>query len=141
MSLNLATPRLLLTYEPDVETLTGIGLGRCGVYYLWHEAQSAGAISMTGLSRSCGEVGYEIKPEFRGRGFATEAVAAVMAAVPYDHGFTLMSAQARAENIASRRVLEKNGFGIVAAKLCWSETRQDAMSIVKYRRLTATVPQ
>jgi RimJ/RimL family protein N-acetyltransferase len=135
MSLVLTTPRLYLTYEPDIETLDWIGGGRCGVYYLWYESKSAGAISMTSMSKSSGEIGYELDPDFRGIGFATEALAAVVDAAPERHGFTMLSAQVYAENTASRRVLEKTGFSAVSARLNWCVSAGHPLSIIKYRRL------
>ena len=134
MSLVLTTPRLHLTYEPDIETLDWIGGGRCGVYYLWCEAKSAGAISMTSVSKASGEIGYELDPEYRGIGFATEALAAVVDAAPERHGFTVLSAQAYADNVASLRVLEKTGFARVGSKLVWSQSRRGAVGVIKYRR-------
>ncbi|MEQ1696489.1 MAG: GNAT family N-acetyltransferase [Hyphomicrobiaceae bacterium] len=136
MSLALATPRLHLTYEPDIETLEWIGGGRCGVYYMWFESRSVGAISMTSVSRANGEIGYEMEPGFHGLGFATEALAAVVQAAHVHHGFTVLSAQAYAENTASRRVLEKTGFLPVSARLNWCESAGLPLAVVKYRRLT-----
>ena len=135
MSLVLTTSRLHLTYEPDIDTLEWIGGGRCGVYYLWYESKSAGAISVTSMSRTNGEIGYELEPDYRGLGFATEALAAVVGAALDHHGFTVLSAQAYAENAASRRVLEKTGFTPVSARLNWCESAGQPLSIIKYRRL------
>jgi RimJ/RimL family protein N-acetyltransferase len=135
MSQTLTTPRLRLTYEPDVETFGGDLDSRCGVYYLSHANYPLGALSLTHISRECGEIGYEIEDDWRGQGFASEAVAAVVAASSADHGFTMLIAQAWAENFASRRVLEKNGFVMVSAKLCWSQPDNSPITIVKYRRV------
>ncbi len=135
MPKTLLTPRLKLTYEPDVELFCGDLDKRCGVYYLWLADVPLGALSVTSVSRNCGEIGYEVDETYRGQGFASEAVAAVVAASSANHGFTLLTAKACAENSASRRVLEKNGFATVSSKLCWSPNHQRAMSVVKYRRL------
>lgn len=137
MTLDLATPRLLLNYVPDVETLDWLGGGRCGVYYLHADGLYAGAVSLTSHSRTHGEIGYKIEPEFRNKGLATEALTEVISFVRAHHGFTLLSAQADAENIASRRVLEKTGFVRVGAKLCWSEDCQSSIGLSKYHRFTA----
>ncbi len=135
MDLHLITPRLFLAYVPDVDTLEWVGGGRCGVYYLSFEAQTAGAISLTSCSRTHGEIGYKIEPEFRGLGFATEALGAVVEHVIAHHGFTLLVAQARADNVASRRVLEKSGFTQASAKLCWSEEYDSPVEMISYRRV------
>lgn len=55
-------------------------------------------------------VGYRLTPSHWGRGYATEAVGAVL-----DYGFNVaqlneISATARIENLASHRVLERCGF-------------------------------
>ena len=136
MSLHLETPRLYLTYEPDIETLDWIGGGRCGIYYLWFEAQHVGAISVTSCSKGNGEIGYEMEPDFRKRGFASEALAAVIGAAHAHHGFSLLSAHAYADNTASVRVLEKTGFIAVGSKLSWSESRGHPVAVIRYRRLT-----
>lgn len=141
MSHILTTPRLIISYEPDVETLDWIGGGRCGVYYLWLGGTSAGAISMTSTSSACGEIGYELDPEHRGLGFATEALAAVISIARDYHGFTLLSARAYAANTASRRVLEKTGFTPVSRKLQWCEKSGEPVSMIKYRRRTSEAGQ
>jgi ribosomal-protein-alanine N-acetyltransferase len=56
------------------------------------------------------EIGYELAPEYWGRGIMTEAIGAVL-----QFGFTTMAlhrveAQIHPANIGSRRVLEKLGF-------------------------------
>ena len=74
MPQTLLTARLTLAFEPDIETVTGTGSGRCGIYYVWLGDQHLGALSLTSVSRDCGEIGYEINETFRGHGFASEAV-------------------------------------------------------------------
>ena len=139
MSLHLITPRLFLAYVPDVETLDWAGGGRCGVYYLTYGAQTAGAVSLTSCSRGHGEIGYKIEPQFQCLGFATEAVEAVVASACAHHGFGLLTAEARADNVASRRVLEKTGFAKFGAKLCWPDACQTPVTMTHYRRATATL--
>ena len=131
----LHTPRLILSFEPDIETLGWLGGGRCGVYYLWYGNRSAGAISMTSGARTIGEIGYELEPEYRGFGFATEALAAVVEAAHAHHGFTVLAARAYSANAASRRVLDKTGFTAVSRKLEWCEATGEPVSVIKYRRL------
>ena len=137
MSLHLITSRLFLAYVPDVETLDWAGGGRCGVYYLTYEAQTAGAVSLTSRSRGHAEIGYKIEPQFQGLGFATEAVTAVVACVADHHGFGLLTAEARADNAGSRRVLEKTGFTKFGSKLCWPDACGAPVTMTHYRRATA----
>ena len=135
MNVNLTTNRLYLAYVPDVETLDWIGSGRCGVYYITCDSEAAGAVSLTSVSRGHGEIGYEIEPKFHNQGIATEAVEVVIAYVARHHGFTLLTAQARIDNVASVRVLEKNGFVRTGAKLCWPDDGGPT-TVARYRRLT-----
>jgi RimJ/RimL family protein N-acetyltransferase len=74
--------------------LDGAPVGACGV-----EARESGA-----------EVGYWIGRPYWGRGYATEAVRAVIDHAFGDLGHDALQAGARISNPASRRVLEKCGF-------------------------------
>ncbi len=58
------------------------------------------------------EIGYEIAPDQWGRGYATEAVAAIIRFGLTELGVHRLSAWLVADNVASARVLEKNGFQI-----------------------------
>ena len=69
-----------------------------------------GACGFTRLDRHPPEVGYWLGVKFWGKGYATEAVRALI-----DHAFTdldheALQSSARVTNPASRRVLEKCGF-------------------------------
>lgn len=134
MTPELVTPRLRLTYEPDVETVEWEGQGRCGVYYVWLDAENVGAVTMTSLSRAVGEIGYEMRPEFRGHGIATESVTAVIAAAGTRHGFSLLRAKAYSENAASLRVLAKTGFTTVSSRLVWSDGEHRPLTVLGYQR-------
>ena len=57
------------------------------------------------------EVGYSVLPQFEGRGYATELVTALTAWALAQPDVLRVVAEADAENAASRRVLEKCGFG------------------------------
>jgi len=79
------------------------------------------------------EIGYWLGVPYWGRGFATEAVRAVI-----DHGFgdlqyeTLQSG-ARVSNPASRRVLEKCGFQWTGVRLCRIRAINSAAPIDRFR--------
>jgi RimJ/RimL family protein N-acetyltransferase len=72
-------------------------------------------------------IGYGIAPSEEGRGAASEAVAALVAWARGDGRLAALSAETRTDNIASQRVLEKNGFARTAerddpedgALYCW----------------------
>jgi RimJ/RimL family protein N-acetyltransferase len=56
------------------------------------------------------EIGYGIAESRRRRGHATRAVAALLREAERDVGVRLVTAETNLTNIASARVLEKNGF-------------------------------
>jgi RimJ/RimL family protein N-acetyltransferase len=59
------------------------------------------------------EIGYALAPQFWGKGFASEAVAALIDAIFSLTETESIRANSRLGNFASRRVLEKSGFGYV----------------------------
>lgn len=127
----LTSQRLILTYVPDVPTWELTSHGRCGVYHLTLQGQYVGAVSLTGICDSNCEIGYEVERDFRGQGIASEAVDVVVAHL----AIGMLSAQARSDNVASRRVLEKAGFTLASSKLVWSYGEDAPMQIMAYRRL------
>ena len=58
------------------------------------------------------EIGYGILPAYRGRGYASELVAA-LTAWAFLHGATVVEARTRPDNIPAHRVLERAGFRVV----------------------------
>ena len=56
------------------------------------------------------EIGYGLSPEFRGKGYATEAVTATAEWASQQPGVTAVEAETDDENVASQRVLAKAGF-------------------------------
>jgi RimJ/RimL family protein N-acetyltransferase len=56
------------------------------------------------------EIGYSTAPQRRGTGIATAAVAAVAQIANADPAIQALIAQTAIDNLASQRVLEKNGF-------------------------------
>ena len=65
---------------------------------------------MTGISTDEVEAGWEIVPELRGRGLATEAMRAAIADAWERTGADHLVAYIRPENAASLRVAQKLGF-------------------------------
>lgn len=94
--------------------------------YLLPEQVLIGTTSMP--STNGDEVGFWINGQYEGKGYATEAVAAIM-----DYAFTnikldFLDSGVHRDNIGSRRVHEKLGFSVIA-----EENRQ-------WRNKTAPVP-
>lgn len=56
------------------------------------------------------EIGYMVAPEFDGKGYVTEAVKTMLTFAFHQVGFHSVCAVIDPNNIASGRVLEKNGF-------------------------------
>jgi RimJ/RimL family protein N-acetyltransferase len=72
--------------------------------------QAVGAVSLERRGADRLALGYALAPEVWGRGYATEAVSAVVDAAFRLSGVEEIEASVQVENPASRRVLEKAGF-------------------------------
>ena len=68
------------------------------------------------------EVGFSVGRAWQGRGFATEALKTVLAYLTQNEGIACVTAWCAAENVGSRRVLEKSGMQLV-------KTEKDGLSI------------
>jgi RimJ/RimL family protein N-acetyltransferase len=82
------------------------------------ERDTGRLVGDVGMSPSKGEpgvikVGYTVDPAFQGRGYATEAVAALAAYAVDTLGASVVRAYADADNAASIRVAEKVGMRLV----------------------------
>lgn len=104
-SANLRFDRMLSLIEvipfakqPVVVRATGTIVGYTGV----------GTFVIDGMDRL--EWGWRLAPEARGRGYATEATSALLARADADEDGELLCMIA-ADNVASRRVADKVGFG------------------------------
>lgn len=93
------------------------GQYRSGDFYDWAiELKSTGKmIGTCGFTKfdypnNCAEIGYVINPDFWGRGYATEAVSAVLKFGFLRLGLNRIEARYIIGNEASRRVMEKNGM-------------------------------
>lgn len=86
-----------------------------GWYALWlivrKDGKCIGNLSFKGVpDNGVVELGYGIQEEYRGFGYATEAVETILAWAFDQPGVTSVAAETEADNAASRRVLEKCGF-------------------------------
>ncbi len=104
----------------DIEEMAGRAPGEPGgwVQLSVEERGSGLLVGDVGLNLAEGEpgvikVGYTIAPEYQGRGYATEAVRALVAYVLGALGADVVRAYADAENVASTRVAEKVGMRLV----------------------------
>jgi RimJ/RimL family protein N-acetyltransferase len=93
---------------------------RHGLGYLvvCHDDDTVGHVRLKHIadctSGRAAEVIYAIAPAFRDRGYATEAVAMVLAFAFEEAGVDYVVACVEPDNEASVRVAEKNGFALVA---------------------------
>ena len=84
-------------------------------YAMWNIEQKdgthVGGLCFKGLGPDGAvEIGYGILDAYQGRGYATEAVRAVIAWALTQPGVRVVEAEAESDNAASLRVLEKCGF-------------------------------
>lgn len=79
---------------------------------------------------SAPELGYWIGEPFWGQGYASEAAGALVSAAMEEGACKTLRAQARAENLASRRVLEKLGFSVLGHYTAESPPHAGAAMVV-----------
>ena len=104
----------------DIEEMTGRSPGQSGgwVQFTVEERESGRLVGDVGLSPAEGElgvikIGYTVAPMFQGRGYATEAVGALVTYAFETLGADVVRAYARAENLPSIRVAERVGMRLV----------------------------
>lgn len=88
------------------------------VQFSAEERETGRLVGDVGLAPADGEpgvikVGYTMAPAFQGRGYATEAMGALMAFAFDTLGAQVVRAYASAENLPSHRVAEKIGMRLV----------------------------
>lgn len=93
-------------------------------YAIWmielKDGQHVGELSFKGKSSDgTVEIGYGISAGYEGKGYATEAVSAMVDWAIREQRVTRIEAETESENAASQRVLEKCGFvanGMIGAE-------------------------
>jgi RimJ/RimL family protein N-acetyltransferase len=110
--------------DPDgirtqIDEMSGRAPGEPGwVQLSVRERESGRLVGDVGLSATSDEpgvieIGYTIDPAFQGRGYATEAVGALVAYALEELGADVIRAYASAKNLPSIRVAEKAGLKLV----------------------------
>lgn len=94
-----------------LERVTGFGDPAPHVYLVEHDGALIGTLGVSGPVDGAGrqEIGYGLVPAARGRGLATEAVAALCAVLERS-GVGAVCAQVELGNLPSLRLLERLGF-------------------------------
>lgn len=101
--------------EDRIEDVWAIDGSRHGL------AELLGVVALTHLEDGQSEVGYWVGPGFWNTGFASEAVAAIVAANP--HGSRTLFAEVFQDNPGSARVLSNCGFEYLGDAESWSLAR------------------
>ena len=88
------------------------GGGRCWVRTNVADGRILGDLGTHGLAdcEGCVEIGYSLAPSARGQGIGTAAVAAFVRRLAEEPGIRRLTAVTGAQNTASRRLLERQGF-------------------------------
>ena len=89
-----------------------------------------------GVYRRDADIGYVLLDEYKGQGVMTGAVGSVCAEAFATLDILRISAQVYAPNIASRRVLEKNGFqqeGVMRRAVCKGDQIYDMLLYSRLR--------
>src|SRR5262245_8806645 len=103
---------------------------------LWvaESSETAEALGLAGLIRRDSlehvDVGFAFLEGHRGRGYAREAVGAVLTLARERFGLTKVVAIADTDNVASHRVLEDSGFRF-ERRLQWAETGKEQSLFVR----------
>jgi len=78
-----------------------------------------GTITLWNIDRSTNyaEIGYELLPQFQGKGLMSEAVKSILDYAFNEAGFEYIEAYTHRENIASKKLLERVGFKLAVGKI------------------------
>lgn len=93
-------------------------------------AELLGVVSLTHIDGNQSELGYWVAPAFWNAGFASEAVAALLAANP--HGSRTLFAEVFQDNPVSARVLTNAGFRYLGDAEAYSVARQTTVPTWTY---------
>jgi RimJ/RimL family protein N-acetyltransferase len=92
-----------------------------------------GACGLSTMGAQPPEVGYWLGARYWGKGYATEALRALID-FAFEHlGYELLQGSARVTNPASRRVLEKCGFQWTSAGLCRVQALASSVPVDRFQ--------
>lgn len=108
-------PRQIEQLQADASLLPWLGR----LMILREARMLAGGINVKGPPDAAGtcEIGYQVEPAFRGRGYASEASRALVDWLFQQRGVRRVRAKTRPDNEASLRVLRKLGMRIIGTEL------------------------
>lgn len=108
-----AITRLAVVEELMREQQAAMDRGLCRYWTMTLDGHPIGSVDLSMIRDASAELGFMLRPDHWGAGFASEAVEAVIA-----HGFDTLrlarlAAAVQSANRAAARVLEKNGFALI----------------------------
>jgi ribosomal-protein-alanine N-acetyltransferase len=123
-ALLLANREFLAPFEPDRDeryyTVEGqrqrIESGEQQAFAIIDGSHIAGVVALSNITRGpfqSANLGYWVAQDANDRGLATRAVAEVIEIAFGDLGLHRLEAGTQVDNLASRRMLEKNGFALI----------------------------
>lgn len=113
--------------------------GRFGPYFMIRKADAVvvGEIGCTlDLDSATGKIGYTVVEPCWGRGYATEALRALLAHVLAEPDIRRVVAETMVEHVASRRVMEKAGMHYCGQRV--EAEGDESMDLVVYEALSST---
>jgi ribosomal-protein-alanine N-acetyltransferase len=111
-----AITRLAVVEELMREQQAAMDQGLCRYWTIAWDGRAIGSIDLSLIQDGAAELGFVLRPDYWGRGLASEAARAVIADAFSTPGLTRLGAVVQAENRAAAWVLEKNGFTYVETR-------------------------
>jgi len=108
-----AMTELAVANELVREQQAAMAAGLCRYWTILESRQAIGSIDLSLIRDGSAELGFLLRPASWDKGFASEAVGAVVTYALGPLDLKRLAAAVQAENRAAARVLEKNGFAQV----------------------------
>ena len=131
--------------EADADWWLGMVAENDGKEGVWRaivaDRQIVGSISVERMAeeqRNAGSIGYMILTPFWSQGIGTEAVRQICTIAFQELALERIIGEVFPENLASARVLEKNGFRLEETKVGAEVKGWKAMDVITYFRMSTT---
>ena len=112
-----AISRLAVVEELMREQQAAMAEGLCRYWTVRLNGNAIGSVDLSLIQNGSAELGFLLRPDHWGTGLASEAVGAVVAQGLGALRLTRLAAVVQTANRAAARVLEKNSFAIVEARV------------------------
>jgi RimJ/RimL family protein N-acetyltransferase len=117
------------------EWIAGLAERPDSLVYTVHRERLIGVVAIDGGAAA--RLGYWLAEPWHGRGFMTEAAAALLAHAIEERGLQEVCSSVFADNPASLRVQEKLGFKVTGAGQAWCRSRDATVATVTTRLAAA----